>query len=84
MGQALAEQRFGSYEDVKKWFDEWFAAKVEYFYWRVFRYYPKDGENVQQAKEHIFSKPLLINLLNLTHFFKKIRILYSHTWYSFL
>ena len=25
--QALAEQRFGSYKDVKKWLDEWFAAK---------------------------------------------------------
>ena len=31
---ALAEQRFDSYEDVKKWFDEWFAAKWEYFNWR--------------------------------------------------
>ena len=29
-GHALAEQRFGSYEDVKKWF----AAKGEDFYWR--------------------------------------------------
>ena len=34
MGHALAEQRFGSYEDVKKWLDEWFAAKGEDFYWR--------------------------------------------------
>ena len=23
----LDEQRFGSYEDVKKWLDEWFVAK---------------------------------------------------------
>ena len=28
MGPALAEQRFGSYEDVKKWLDEWFAEKA--------------------------------------------------------
>ena len=34
MGHALAEQLFGSYEDVKKWLDEWFAAKGEDFYWR--------------------------------------------------
>ena len=27
MSHALAEQLFGSYEDVKKWLDEWFAAK---------------------------------------------------------
>jgi len=24
MGHALAEQRFGSYEDMKKWFYEWY------------------------------------------------------------
>ena len=34
MSHALAQQRFGSYEDVKKWLDEWFAAKGEDFYWR--------------------------------------------------
>jgi len=34
IGHALAEQCFGSYEDVKKWLDEWFAAKGEDFYWR--------------------------------------------------
>ena len=32
MSHALAEQRFGSYEDVKKWLEEWFAAKGEDFY----------------------------------------------------
>ena len=30
----LAEQGFDSYEDVKKWFDEWFASKQEDFYRR--------------------------------------------------
>ena len=34
MSHVLAEQRFGSYEDVKKWLDEWFVAKEEDFYWR--------------------------------------------------
>ena len=34
MGHALAEQRFSSYGDLKKWLDEWFAAKGEDFYWR--------------------------------------------------
>jgi len=46
MGHALAKQRFGSYEDVKKWFDEWFAAKGEDFYCVVFTNCPKDGNNV--------------------------------------
>ena len=32
MGNALAEQRLGSYKGVKKWLDEWFAAKVKDFY----------------------------------------------------
>ena len=31
---SLAEQRFGSYEDVKKWLEEWFATKTEEFYKR--------------------------------------------------
>ena len=30
----LSGQRFGSYEDVKKWLDEWFAVEGEDFYWR--------------------------------------------------
>ena len=34
MSHALPEHRFGSYEDVKKLFDEWFTAKEEGFYWR--------------------------------------------------
>ena len=32
MGHSLAKQRFCSYEDVKKWFDECFPAKGEDFY----------------------------------------------------
>ena len=32
MGHALAEQRFDSYDCVKKWLDEWFAAKDDEFY----------------------------------------------------
>jgi len=45
MNHALAEQRFGSDEDVKKWLDEWFAAKGEDFYWRGTNC-PKNGKNV--------------------------------------
>ena len=44
MGHALAEQRFGSYEDVKKWLDEWFAAKGEDFYWRGIHKLPERWE----------------------------------------
>ena len=32
MSLALAEQRFGLYEVVKKWLGEWFASREEDFY----------------------------------------------------
>jgi len=34
MGHAVAERHFDSYEDVRKWLDEWFASKDEEFFWR--------------------------------------------------
>jgi len=34
MGHALTELHFDSYEDVRKWLDEWFASKDEEFFWR--------------------------------------------------
>jgi len=42
MSHALAEQRFSSYEDVKKWLDEWFAAKGEDFNWRGIHKFPSE------------------------------------------
>ncbi|EFN76007.1 Histone-lysine N-methyltransferase SETMAR, partial [Harpegnathos saltator] len=33
MGHALAEQRFTSYENVRKWLDDWFASKEQQFFW---------------------------------------------------
>ena len=44
MGHALAEQRFDSYESVKKWLDEWFAAKDDEFYWRGIHKLPERWE----------------------------------------
>ena len=46
MIHALTEQRFGSYEDVKKWLDEWFVAKGQDITVVIFTNCPKDGENV--------------------------------------
>jgi len=34
IGHALAEWHFDSYEDVRKWLDEWFASKDKEFFWR--------------------------------------------------
>jgi len=44
MGHALAEQRFDSYKNVKKWLDEWFAAKGEDFYRRGIHKLPERWE----------------------------------------
>jgi len=30
----LAQQRFTSYEDVRKWLDDWFGSKEQQFFWR--------------------------------------------------
>ena len=46
MDHTLAEQHFDSYEDVKKWPDEWFAAKGEDVYWRDIHKLPERWENV--------------------------------------
>jgi len=34
MGYALAQQRFTSYKDVRKWLDDWFGSKEQQFFWR--------------------------------------------------
>jgi len=34
MGHAFAQQRFTSYEDVRKWLDDWFGSKEQQFFWR--------------------------------------------------
>jgi len=31
MGHVLAKQRFTSYEDVRKWLDDWFGSKEQFF-----------------------------------------------------
>ena len=33
MGHALAQQRFTSHEDVRKWLDDWFDSKGQQFFW---------------------------------------------------
>ena len=33
MGHTLADQRFTSYDNVRKWLDDWFAAQEEQFSW---------------------------------------------------
>ena len=34
IGHALSDQHFTSYENVRKWLDDWFASKERQFFWR--------------------------------------------------
>jgi len=41
---ALAERHFDSYENIRKWLDEWFASKDEEFFWRDIHKLPERWE----------------------------------------
>ncbi|VVC25154.1 Hypothetical protein CINCED_3A017406 [Cinara cedri] len=34
LGHAFVEQCFTSYENVRKWFDDWVASKEQQFFWQ--------------------------------------------------
>jgi len=40
----FTERHFDSYEDVRKWLDEWFASKDEEFFWRGIHKLPERWE----------------------------------------
>jgi len=46
MGHALAERHFDSYEDIRKWLNEWFASKDEEFFWRGIHKLPRKMEKL--------------------------------------
>ncbi|GBP60037.1 Histone RNA hairpin-binding protein [Eumeta japonica] len=52
MVHGLADQRFHSYEEAKKWINSWIASKDMSFYRRGILYCQKDGRNDQRTKEH--------------------------------
>ena len=85
MGHALAQQRFGSYEDVKKWLDEWFTAKGEDFYWRDIhkiarkeKYVTSNGAYFEQISFYRSSE------FNIFFFWEKNRHSYLYTWYIYI
>ncbi|GFR30234.1 mariner Mos1 transposase [Trichonephila clavata] len=41
MGPVFAEQYLSNFEEVRKWLDEWFAAKDRQFFWQVFHKLPE-------------------------------------------
>ena len=44
MGHALSDQHFTSYENVRKWLDDWFASKERQFFWRGIHQLPDRWE----------------------------------------
>ena len=44
MGHALSDQHFTSYENVRKWMDDWFASKEQQFFWRGIHQLPDRWE----------------------------------------
>ena len=44
MGHALSDQHFTSYENVRKWLDDWFASKEQQFFWRGIHQLPERWE----------------------------------------
>ena len=54
MAQALADQQFRSYEDIKKWIDSWIASKDENFYRNGIRALPERWAKVVANDKQYF------------------------------
>lgn len=54
MTHGLAEQRFSSYDDTKKWVDDWIASKYQDFFQRGIRMLPERWEKVVAADGQYF------------------------------
>lgn len=54
MQSALAEQHFRSYEDIKKWVDDWIASKPPEFFIRGIRLLPERWERVVASDGQYF------------------------------
>jgi len=46
MGHVLAQQRFTSYENVRKWLDDWFGSKEQQFFGVASTNYQTGGKNI--------------------------------------
>ena len=73
MCYAHVEQRFDSYEDVKKWFDECFATKMVVFYWRsVHKLLERWGKcltsDAAYFEESTFYRSFVFNVFFISHF----------------
>jgi len=51
MTHGLSEQKFSSYEDIKKWIDLWIASKDADFFGRGIRMLPERWKKVVTSDE---------------------------------
>ena len=70
VSNALAEQRFGSHEDVKKWLDEWFAAKGKDFYCGIHKL-PERWEKCITSDGVYFEESIFCHSSEFNAFFKE-------------
>lgn len=54
MQSALSGQRFSSYEDIKKWLDQWIALKIEDFFRDGIHHLPERWSKVVASDGHYF------------------------------
>ena len=77
IGHALAEKRFGSYEDVKKWLMNISQQRRKIFTDVVFTNCPKTGKMNNKRWNILWIKHFLIILPNLTCFLEKESALHT-------
>ena len=54
MGHVLSDQHFISYENVRKWLDDWFASKERQFFWRGIHQLPDRWEKCIASDDQYF------------------------------
>ena len=78
MGHALSDQHFTSYENVRKWLDDWFASRERQFFWRGIHQLPDRWEKCIASDGQYFE----LNILNHFHTIK-VYFLYKNSGFIF-
>ncbi|GFW59054.1 mariner Mos1 transposase [Trichonephila clavipes] len=67
---AMADQRFTSYENVKFWLHDWLTSKDRSFFWRDIHKLPERwGKSVASDVDIISNKEILTSFANLLCYF---------------
>ena len=63
MAHGLADQHFGSYEEVKNWINSWIASKDDQFFRRGIRTLPERWVKVVPAMDNTLNHKCITNFL---------------------